>query len=99
MTFPASIWLLLAAALLISSIGFYKYVYFISLGYGFSISGLGILMLILFRNQLTVGTIICCMLFIIYGIRLGGYLLISYSENLSQNTPYKRMAPATFIKK
>lgn len=28
----------------------------------------------------------------------GGYLLISYSENLSPNTPYRRMAPATFQK-
>ena len=28
----------------------------------------------------------------------GGYLLISYSENLSANTPYRRLAPATFQK-
>lgn len=28
----------------------------------------------------------------------GGYLLISYSENLSQQSPYRRLAPATFIK-
>jgi len=28
----------------------------------------------------------------------GGYLLISYSENLSPNTPYRRIAPATFRK-
>ena len=28
----------------------------------------------------------------------GGYLLISYSENLSQNSPYRRIAPATFQK-
>lgn len=28
----------------------------------------------------------------------GGYLMISYSENLSQNTPYRRVAPATFVK-
>ncbi|MBE6032886.1 MAG: steroid reductase, partial [Clostridiales bacterium] len=34
--FPVLIWVLLAVALIISSIGFYKYVYFISLGYGFS---------------------------------------------------------------
>lgn len=27
-----------------------------------------------------------------------GYLLISYSENLSSNSPYKRIAPATFQK-
>ena len=41
---PPTFWLLFAAAMLISSIGFYKYVYFISLGYGFSIAGLGALM-------------------------------------------------------
>lgn len=29
----------------------------------------------------------------------GGYFLISYSENLSQDTPFKRIAPATFQKK
>lgn len=28
----------------------------------------------------------------------GGYLLISYSENLNQNTSYRRLAPATFQK-
>lgn len=28
----------------------------------------------------------------------GGYLLISYSENLSQQSPYRRLAPATFQK-
>lgn len=28
----------------------------------------------------------------------GGYLLISYSENLSSSTPYRRLAPATFQK-
>ena len=28
----------------------------------------------------------------------GGYLLISYSENISPNTPYRRLAPATFQK-
>ena len=89
MTFPASIWLLLAAALLISSIGFYKYVYFISLGYGFSISGLGILMLILFADKLTLGTVICCVLFIIYGIRLGGYLLIRELKSSSYRSTMK----------
>lgn len=73
---PLTFWLLFAAAMLISSIGFYKYVYFISLGYGFSIAGLGALMMILFRETLSIGTVIACILFIIYGIRLGGYLLI-----------------------
>lgn len=76
MFIPATFWLLFAAAMIISAIGFYKYVYFISLGYGFSIAGLGALMLYLFRENLTVGTVITCVLFIIYGFRLSGYLLI-----------------------
>lgn len=73
---PLTFWLLFAAAMFISSIGFYKYVYFISLGYGFSIAGLGVLMLIMFRETLSTGTILACILFLIYGCRLGGYLLI-----------------------
>lgn len=42
----------------------------------------------LYRNQLNIGTIICCALFILYGCRLGGYLAIrefgsnSYKKNM-----------------
>ena len=55
MVFPKTIWLVVAAALLISSIGFKKYVWFISLGYGFSIAGIGILLLALYGGSLTAG--------------------------------------------
>ena len=88
MTFPATIWLLFAAALVISSIGFKNYVWFISLGYGFSIAGEGLLMLVLFRNALSLGTTLCCVAFVLYGCRLGGYLAYrelkstSYSKNM-----------------
>jgi len=74
MTFPLNFWLLFAAAMIISSIGFKNYVWFISIGYGFAIAGEGLLMLILYGQALTAGTIICSVLFIIYGCRLGGYL-------------------------
>ncbi|MBE6918147.1 MAG: DUF1295 domain-containing protein [Ruminococcaceae bacterium] len=86
---PATIWLLFAAAMVISSIGFKNYVWFISLGYGFSIAGEGLLMLILYGKTLSAGTIICCVLFILYGLRLGGYLAIrelkssSYKKNMT----------------
>ena len=86
---PAMIWLLFAAAMVISSIGFKNYVWFISLGYGFSIAGEGLLMLILYGQTLSLGTIICCVLFILYGLRLGGYLAIrelkssSYKKNMT----------------
>ncbi len=88
MVFTLNLLWLFVAAMVISSIGFKNYVWFISLGYGFSIAGEGILMLILFGKQLTIGTIICCALFILYGLRLGGYLAIrelgnsSYKKNM-----------------
>ena len=89
MVFPAYFWLLLVAALVISSIGFKNYVWFISLGYGFSIAGEGLLMLFLYGKILSAGTIVCCVLFILYGLRLGGYLAFrelksgSYKKNMT----------------
>ncbi len=88
MVFPIEFLWLFIAAMVISSIGFKNYVWFISLGYGFSIAGEGLLMLILYGQSLSIGTILCCALFIIYGLRLGGYLAIrelgssSYKKNM-----------------
>ena len=89
MVLPVNFWLLFAAAMIISSIGFKNYLWFLSLGYGFSIAGEGLLMLLLYGKSLTPGTIICCILFILYGLRLGGYLAIrefkssSYKKNMT----------------
>lgn len=89
MVLPMNFWLLFAAAMLISSIGLKNYIWFISLGYGFSIAGEGLLMLLLYGKALTKGTIICCVLFILYGLRLGGYLAFrefkssSYKKNMT----------------
>lgn len=82
-------WGLFAAAMLISAIGFYKYVYFISLGYGFSIAGLGTLMLFLFRDSLRVGTVLTCLLFVVYGCRLGGFLLVRELKSAAYNSKMK----------
>lgn len=88
MIFPIFFWLMLAACMLISAIGFKNYVWFISLGYGFSIAGEGLLMLILYRQGLSAGTLLCCLLLAAYGFRLGGYLALrerkstSYSKNM-----------------
>lgn len=85
---PHFLWLF-AAAMLISSIGFYKYVYFISLGYGFSIAGLGALMLFLYRDSLTLGTVLTCILFILYGCRLGGFLLVRELKSAAYRSTMK----------
>ena len=65
---------MLVVALVFSAIGFKKYIWFISLGYGFSIAAIGAALLIIFHGTLTTGTALACALFIIYGCRLGGYL-------------------------
>ena len=57
--------IMIIIALVVSCIGFYKYVYFISLGYGFSIAAFGIAMPILFMDNLSIGTIIASVLFVI----------------------------------
>ena len=88
MVLPANFWLLFGICMLVSAIGFKNYVWFISLGYGFSIAAEGLAMLILYGQDLTLGTILCCVLFILYGLRLGGYLAFreiksgSYKKNM-----------------
>lgn len=86
------IWLalLFGIALLVSAIGFYKYVYFISLGYGFSIAVMGAAMLVLFRDRLYVGVAVSCILFIMYGLRLGGYLLLREVKSASYRSTMKK---------
>ena len=88
MVFPLNFWLLFGICMLVSAIGFKNYVWFISLGYGFSIAAQGAAMLILYGQNLTLGTIIACVVFVLYGLRLGGYLAIrefgksSYKKNM-----------------
>ncbi|MBR6531715.1 MAG: DUF1295 domain-containing protein [Clostridia bacterium] len=88
MVFSFNLLLLFIAAMVISSIGFKNYVWFISIGYGLSIAGEGAIMMFLYGKHLDVGTIICCALLVIYGLRLGGYLAFrelkssSYKKNM-----------------
>ena len=83
MAFPISLFILLGVALVVSSIGFKNYVWFISLGYGFSIAAEGVAMLIIYRESLTIATIILATLFIAYGLRLSGYLAIREAKSAS----------------
>lgn len=78
-----SVGITLLVALILSACGFFMYVYFFSIGYGFSIAGIGISLLILFKDNLTLWTVLMCCLFIIYGIRLGLYLAIREIKSIA----------------
>jgi len=74
-SFGMNFLVLVIIAMVVSSIGFYKYVYFISLGYGFSIAAMGVALFVMYYDVIGIGTAAMCILFLIYGCRLGGYLL------------------------
>ena len=61
-------------ALVVSAIGFKKYVWFISIGYGFAVAAIGIFLPIYFGAEDGMLPIVASILLILYGCRLGGYL-------------------------
>ena len=79
----------LITALVVSAIGFKKYVWFISIGYGFSIAAIGVLLLCLYGGAADAGLIIACVLFILYGCRLGGYLTYRELKSSAYNKKMK----------
>ncbi len=87
---------LFAVSLLLTTIGFYKFVYFLSIGYGFAVSGCGIAIIAMggWQNPLT---IVLSLILVAYGIRLGGFLLIrelkseAYKKTLTEASGTKPM--------
>ena len=80
--FPNSFWVFVIVALICCSIGFKRFVWFMSVGYGLASAGIGFTMLII---SLTKGFnllfLIQCVLFIVYGVRLGIFLLVREVKN------------------
>ena len=67
--------ILLAVSLAVSGLGWIYFIYFFSIGYGFGISALAVALAVLFRDVLTVPTVLLCVVMFIFGCRLGLYLL------------------------
>jgi len=89
---PHSLWplfcILFGVGLLCSAGGFYRIVYFISIGYGFSIAGMAITTALAYHSSVDalIGLQLAGLLF--YGLRLAGYLLVrerqpSYKKELA----------------
>ncbi len=72
-----------------SAVGFYKFVYFLSIGYGFAIAaaGLTVLIMALMKPMATPRWILVvqALLFLAYGARLSGFLLVRELKNVSFN--------------
>ncbi len=75
--------ILTAVSLVLCCMGFKSFVWFMSIGYGLSTAGIGLTLLImsLVSGNANVFFIAECLLLIIYGFRLGGFLLIREMKN------------------
>lgn len=81
--FPNGILIVFIVSLLMCCMGFKKFVWFMSVGYGLSAAGIGATLLVmsLVRGQYSIIYLVQCVLFVVYGIRLGGFLLIRELKN------------------
>ena len=79
--------IILAVCAVLCAVGFYKFVYFLSIGYGFAVAGGGIAIFIMSVVNPTTTPIwlvaIQAILFVAYGIRLSGFLLVRELKNAS----------------
>lgn len=77
------LYVLLAVAAVITSAGFYKFVYFISIGYAFSVVGLAIALLIGYGPSLTLPVAILLAIVAVYAGRLGIFVVIREYKNVA----------------
>lgn len=75
--------ILLAISFAVSSVGWLYFIYFFSIGYGFSISALAVATAVIFRNEITLPIALLCAVLFIYGIRLALFLLIREKKSQS----------------
>lgn len=79
-------WIFAIVSAALCAIGFYKYVYFLSVGYGLSVAGLGVAYFVVLAvngYDWNFVTFLQCILFVIYGARLSGFLIAREVKNLS----------------
>lgn len=84
-----SLWIILAVCAVACAVGFIKYVYFLSIGYGFAIAAGAVATAIIFGRQLDWVSVMQMLLFIAYGARLSGFLLARELKSVSFNKAMK----------
>ncbi len=86
--------IILIVCAILCAVGFYKFVYFLSIGYGFAVAGGGITILIMAIVNEWAGDVlwlalIQTILFLAYGIRLSGFLLVREIKNAAYRKTLK----------
>ncbi|MBQ9037199.1 MAG: DUF1295 domain-containing protein [Erysipelotrichaceae bacterium] len=95
MVFPTQMWILLAVSAVLTLVGFYRFVWFMSVGYGLAVCGIGLTLMIMFAGKLSVPTLVMCVLLMVYGLRLAGYLLYRELKNKNYQNNLKKAVNET----
>ncbi len=97
-TIPPIITLLWGLALVISGVGFYRTVYFISIGYAFSITAMVVTVVLALRTNLSLVTLLQNLALLIWSLRLGLFLVQrelqeSYRRQVARTTARANALP------
>ena len=69
------LFMLLAVSMAVSALGWIYFIYFFSVGYGFSVAALALVMALMFSDVITLPAALVCAVMFVFGCRLGIYLL------------------------
>ena len=87
--------ILLGVCAVMCAVGFYKFVYFLSIGYGFAVAGGSVAVLIMAlvngwcQGPSLIVALVMTALFIAYGVRLSGFLLVREIKNAAYRKTLK----------
>lgn len=93
------LWIVFVVALAACAVGFKKYVYFLSIGYGFAIAAGAVAVGIIFHKRLDFIPLVQLLLFVAYGARLSGFLVVrelksaNYRKTLGEATKTEKPMP------
>ncbi len=85
--FPAQWWIILLVALVFNSVGFKKYLWFMTIGYGISIGGISLCLIVMsiVKGQFNGWYLVLCLFLMIFGFRLAIMLLLREKRNTPTN--------------
>ncbi len=89
MTFSMGILVLFCVSLVLSGLGWRRFTYFISVGYGLAVAGCAVAIIAMRSDCLQPSSFALCLLLILYGLRLSGFLVFREIRSVS----YKRLLP------
>ncbi len=93
------LWIILLVCAVACAVGFKKFVYFLSIGYGFAVAAGAVAAGVIFFDRLSIVTVLLIALFVAYGARLSGFLLVrelksaSYRKALGEATRTEKPMP------